>query len=44
MDENEIDALLIPAEKAELTTSEPYVDGLKALNQADQGKVLSLQE
>ena len=41
---DESDALLTPAEKAELKTSEPYVEGFKALNQADQGKVLSLQE
>jgi len=40
----ESDALLTPAEKAQLKTSEPYVEGLKAINQADQGKVLSLQE
>ena len=41
---DESDALLTPAEKAQLKTLEPYVEGLKAINQADQGKVLSLQE
>ena len=41
---DESDALLTPAEKAQLKQSEPYVEGLKALNQADQGKVLSIQE
>lgn len=41
---DESDALLTPAEKAQLKTSEPYVEGLKAINQADQGKMLSLQE
>lgn len=41
---DESDALLTPAEKAQLKTSEPYMEGLKAINQADQGKVLSFQE
>ena len=41
---DESDALLTPAEKGQLKQSEPYVEGLKALNQADQGKVLSTQE
>ena len=41
---DESDTFLTPAEKAQLKTSEPYVEDLKALNQADQDKVLSLQE
>ena len=41
---DESDALITPAEKAELKTTEPYVEGLKVLNKADQGKVLSFQE
>ena len=41
---DESDTLITPAEKAELKTTEPYVEGLKVLNKADQGKVLSFQE
>ena len=41
---DESDALITPAEKAELKTTEPYVEDLKVLNKADQGKVLSFQE
>ena len=40
----ESDALITPAEKEQLKSSEPYVEGLKAITQAEEGKVLSLQE
>ena len=40
---DESGALITPAEE-QLKSSEPYVEGLKAITQADQGKLLSLQE
>ena len=41
---DESDALITPEEMAELKASKPYVEGIKAIKQADEGKVLMQQE